>query len=250
MRDDQTHGFLIQAYYSWAIPRCWGWPTCFSSCSWHVEKWRWWGTIAFDNDNQPKTWNKSLILIYIDLIKTLSCGKKLCLLLLVNYIKYDLGWRWMTLDRRCMTGFKLSSCRGLPLGDLRWPLESSIWSWSLGLSWSCDAERYKGRKKGRFIMVYQFLMFFSQLFNPIILGKWGWFFGRTCQKMGRPCPSSSPGWNTWRIRLSSSTMSPRVAPRNARDNWERMGPKTEYASRILLWTSIPMSHIYIYINPS
>ena len=161
----------------------------------------------------------------------------------------DLGWRWMTLDRRCMTGFKLSSCRGLPLGDLRWPLESSIWSWSLGLSWSCDAERYKGRKKGRFIMVYQFLMFFSQLFNPIILGKWGWFFGRTCQKMGRPCPSSSPGWNTWRIRLSSSTMSPRVAPRNARDNWERMGPRRNMPLGFYYEHLFPC-HIYIYINPS
>ena len=73
---------------------------------------------------QPKTWKK-----------TLSCGKK------VPLVFGEFHQVWMTLDRRCMTGFKLSKSEK-PLRGLRWPLESSIWSWSLGLSWSCDAERY------------------------------------------------------------------------------------------------------------
>ena len=106
---------------------------------------------------------------------------------------------------------------------LRWPLESSIWSWSLGLSWSWSWMQ----KDIRALYVFHGFSF-SAIFIYVHPMKVGWILWNLPES-GKTLPVASssqapeiPGASP---RLSSSTMSPRVAPRNVRDNWERTGPR-------------------------
>ena len=69
---------------------------------------------------------------------------------------------------------------------------------------------------------------FSAIFIYVHPMKVGWILWNLPES-GKTLPVASssqapeiPGASP---RLSSSTMSPRVAPRNVRDNWERMGPR-------------------------